>query len=150
MNNQINKSRLESIEQIISAKIEKISSDKYRQELYDKGELEKIGSTAYNNYKDQLDRLTLNISASSLFMALIIGINAFIIYHFYYLDGIWIPCIIVIGYFFYLGRKRANEEKIKCQNHFKEFEKVELDYYHLLIKIKAEIKEINQSINGVE
>ncbi len=150
MNNQIIKQRLEKIQQLFSNKIEEINTEKVKQELYNKGQIEKKNDTDYNSYSEQLDRLVLNISTSSFFMALIIGMNAFIIYRFHYLDGIWIPCLIVIGYFFYLGKKRSKEEKLKCLNHYKKLEERESVFYDLIVKAKMEITEINKTLDVPE
>ncbi|MAO31989.1 MAG: hypothetical protein CL824_00645 [Crocinitomicaceae bacterium] len=134
------KEKIKSLENLLTKKIE----DLYSLSLYDDLDPENfnddIDKKIHSAYKKQLDRLSINLSISYFLVAFVIGVNSFIIYHFFHFDGIWIPCILMIGYFWYSGRKREIEEKNKCLNRLKELTELTLSYHQLLHTIREGLR----------
>ena len=134
------KEKIKSLEHILSKKIEDLFSLSLYDDLEPENFNDDIDKKINYAYKKQLDRLSINLSISYFLVAFVIGVNSFIIYHFFHFDGIWIPCILMIVYFWYSGRKREIEEKKKCLNRFKELTELTLSYHQLLHKIREDLR----------
>ena len=142
MNTQ-QKIQVEQLSKMVSEKAQQYHNQNLIRELYKNGAYEKGKSSSFNNYSDQLDTLSMNIASSSFFISLLIAINIFISYRFSHIEGIWIPCLILIVYFFYTGRKKAKEEKLKCLEHFNLLEKEQVETHFFLLKIKSKLDNIS-------
>ena len=134
------KEKIKSLEHILSKKIEDLFSLSLYDDLEPENFNDDIDKKINYAYKKQLDRLSINLSISYFLVAFVIGVNSFIIYHFFHFDGLWIPCILMIVYFWYSGRKREIEEKNKCLNRFKELTELTLSYHQLLHKIREDLR----------
>jgi len=134
------KEKIKSLEHILSKKIEDLFSLSLYDDLEPENFNDDIDKKINYAYKKQLDRLSINLSISYFLVAFVIGVNSFIIYHFFHFDGLWIPCILMIVYFWYSGRKREIEEKKKCLNRFKELTELTLSYHQLLHKIREDLR----------
>ena len=139
MNTQ-QKIQVEQLSKMVSEKTKQYHHHNLMRELYKNGTYEKSKSSSFNNYRDQLDTLSMNTATSAFFISLLIAINIFISYRFSHIEGIWIPCLILIAYFFYTGTKKAKEEKLKCLEHFNSFEKEQVETHLFLLKIKSELE----------
>ena len=146
MNTQ-QKIQLENLSKMVSEKAQQYHHHNLIRELYKNGAYEKSKSSSFNSFRDQLDTLSMNTATSAFFICLLISINIFISYRFSYIEGIWIPCLILIAYFFYTGTKKAKEEKLKCLEHFNSLEKEQVENHLFLLKIKSELESISKEIN---